>query len=38
MPDNILGGQGASLLTAVIIVSVALLALVGVFWLIRARS
>lgn len=38
MPDNILGGQGSTLLTAVIIVSVALLALVGVFWLIRARS
>ena len=38
MPDNILGGQGATLLTAIIIVAVALLALVGVFWVIRARA
>ncbi|AKI00282.1 Flagellar biosynthesis protein, FliO [Hoeflea sp. IMCC20628] len=38
MPDNILGGQGSTLLMAVIIVAVALLALVGVFWLIRARA
>jgi flagellar biogenesis protein FliO len=38
MPDNLLGGQGATLLTAIIIVAVALLALVGVFWLIRNRA
>ncbi|MCY0095425.1 flagellar biosynthetic protein FliO [Hoeflea ulvae] len=38
MPDNILGGQGATLLIAVIVVAVALLALVGVFWLIRNRA
>lgn len=38
MPESLLGGQGATLLTAVIIVTVALLALVGVFWLIRARA
>jgi hypothetical protein len=38
MPNDILGGQGATLLTAVVIVAVALLALVAVFWLIRARS
>ena len=38
MPDNILDGQGVTLLTAIVIVAVALLALVGVFWLIRARS
>ncbi|MBU4530434.1 MAG: flagellar biosynthetic protein FliO [Hoeflea sp.] len=38
MPDNILGGQGATLLTAIVIVAVALLALVGVFWVIRARA
>lgn len=38
MPDSLLGGQGATLLTAIIIVAVALLALVGVFWLIRNRA
>jgi hypothetical protein len=38
MPDNLLGGQGATLLTAIIVVAVALLALVGVFWLIRNRA
>lgn len=38
MPDNFFGGQGATLLTAIIIVAVALLALVGVFWLLRARA
>ncbi|MDF1607438.1 flagellar biosynthetic protein FliO [Hoeflea sp. YIM 152468] len=38
MPDSIIGGQGATLLTAILIVAVALLALVGVFWLIRARA
>ena len=38
MPDSLLGGQGATLLTAIIIVAVALLALVGVFWLIRKRA
>ncbi|MDZ7600889.1 MAG: flagellar biosynthetic protein FliO, partial [Hoeflea sp.] len=38
MPDNILGGQGATLLMAIVIVAIALLALVGVFWIIRARS
>ena len=38
MPDNILGDQGSTLLMAVIIVAVALLALVGVFWLIRSRA
>ena len=38
MPENLLGGQGATLLTAIIIVAVALLALVGVFWLIRNRA
>ncbi|MEP3436526.1 MAG: hypothetical protein ABJN75_07085 [Hoeflea sp.] len=38
MPDNIFGGQGATLLTAVLIVAIALLALVGVFWVIRSRS
>jgi len=38
MPENLLGGQGATLLTAIIIVAVALLALVGVFWLIRKRA
>jgi len=38
MPDNIFGGQGATLLTAIVIVAVAMLALVGVFWLIRARA
>ncbi|MBC7283027.1 flagellar biosynthetic protein FliO [Hoeflea sp.] len=38
MPDNILGGQGATLLTAIVIVTIALLALVGVFWVIRARA
>ncbi|WP_422370414.1 flagellar biosynthetic protein FliO [Hoeflea sp.] len=38
MPDDILGGQGATLLMAIVIVAIALLALVAVFWLIRARS
>ena len=38
MPDTLLGGQGATLLTAIIIVAIALLALVGVFWLIRNRA
>ncbi|WP_417434239.1 flagellar biosynthetic protein FliO [Hoeflea sp.] len=38
MPDNLLGGQGATLLTAIIIVAIALMALVGVFWIIRNRS
>lgn len=38
MPENPLGGQGETLLTAIIIVAVALLALVGVFWLIRNRA
>lgn len=38
MPDNILDGHGATLLIAIIVVAVALLALVGVFWLIRRRS
>ncbi|WP_421778976.1 flagellar biosynthetic protein FliO [Hoeflea sp.] len=38
MPDDILGGQGATLLMAIVIVAIALLALVAVFWLIRNRS
>lgn len=38
MPDDLLGAQGTTLLTAIIIVAVALLALVGVFWLIRKRA
>ncbi|MCY0147284.1 flagellar biosynthetic protein FliO [Hoeflea sp. G2-23] len=38
MPDNILDGHGATLLIAVIVVAVALLALVGVFRLIRGRT
>ncbi|MEQ8307318.1 MAG: flagellar biosynthetic protein FliO [Hoeflea sp.] len=38
MPDDILGGQGATLLMAIVIVAIALLALVAVFWLIRKRS
>tara|TARA_R110002020_G_scaffold52911_3_gene148372 strand:- start:9746 stop:10831 length:1086 start_codon:yes stop_codon:yes gene_type:complete len=38
MTDTLFGGQGATLLTAIVIVAVALLALVGVFWLIRARA
>ena len=38
MPENLLGGQGATLLTAIIIIAIALLGLVGVFWLIRNRA
>jgi hypothetical protein len=38
MPDDILGGQGATLLMAIAIVAVALLALAAAFWLIKARS
>ncbi|WP_340161196.1 flagellar biosynthetic protein FliO [uncultured Hoeflea sp.] len=38
MPENLMDGQGATLLTAIIIVGIALLALVGVFWLIRNRA
>lgn len=38
MPDDILGGQGTTLLMAGLIVGVALLALVAVFKLLRARS
>ncbi|EDQ33493.1 Flagellar biosynthesis protein, FliO [Hoeflea phototrophica DFL-43] len=38
MPDDILGGQGTTLLTAIAIVAVALLALAVAFWLIKARS
>jgi hypothetical protein len=38
MPDDILGGQGTTLLTAIAIVAVALLALAAAFWLIRGRS
>ncbi|MEM5492080.1 flagellar biosynthetic protein FliO [Hoeflea sp. AS16] len=38
MPDILQGGQGATLLTAIIIVAIALMALVGVFWIIRNRS
>lgn len=38
MPDDILGGQGTTLLMAIAIVAVALLALAAVFWLIKGRS
>ncbi|WP_394689113.1 flagellar biosynthetic protein FliO [Hoeflea sp.] len=38
MPDDILGGQGTALLTAIAIVAVALLALAVAFWLIKGRS
>lgn len=38
MPDNILGGQGGTLLSAIVIVAVALLALFVVVWLYRNRS
>ncbi|OCW58766.1 flagellar biosynthetic protein FliO [Hoeflea olei] len=38
MPDSILDGQGATLLMAIVIVAVALAALAGVFWIIRARA
>lgn len=38
MPENLMGGQGATLLMAIVIVGIALLALVGVFWLIRNRA
>lgn len=38
MPDDILGGQGTTLLMAIVIVAVALLALAAAFWMIKARS
>ncbi|MGJ8570727.1 MAG: flagellar biosynthetic protein FliO [Hoeflea sp.] len=38
MPENLLGGQAASLLTAIVVVAIALLALVGVLWLVRKRN
>ncbi|SOE08574.1 flagellar biosynthesis protein FliO [Hoeflea halophila] len=38
MPETLMDGQGATLLTAIAIVGIALLALVGVFWLIRNRA
>lgn len=38
MPENLMDSQGATVLTAVIVVAIALLALVGVFWLIRNRA
>lgn len=38
MPNDILGGQGGTLLSAIVIVAVALLALFAVVWLYRRRS
>lgn len=38
MPENLMDSQGATVLTAIIVVAIALLALVGVFWLIRNRA
>jgi len=38
MPENLLGGQAATLLTAIVVVAIALLALVGVLWLVRKRN
>lgn len=38
MPNGILGGQGGTLLSAIVIVAVALLALFAVVWLYRRRS
>ena len=38
MPENLMGGQAATVLTAIVVVAIALLALVGVLWLVRKRA
>jgi flagellar biogenesis protein FliO len=38
MPENLMGGQAATVLTAIVVVGIALLALVGVLWLVRKRA